>query len=101
MDSPQSLCGKLGPPNTSISDFCPPNLWENAFPLVSFVCFFDYATQDLSSQIWDRPRPMAVKAQNPNHWTAREFPYISIVFGHHWKLMQAAMEKLPRGRNTS
>ena len=21
-----------------------------------------------------KPRPMAVKAQNPNHWTAREFP---------------------------
>ena len=39
MDSPQSLRGELGPPSTSISEFCPPNLWENAFPLISFVFF--------------------------------------------------------------
>lgn len=65
MDSAQSLCGELGLPNTSISDFGPPNLWENAFPLVSFVFFFfGYATQDLSSRIWDRPRPTAVKAES-------------------------------------
>ena len=67
---------------------------------IDLLCFFWCATQDLSSRI-NRPKPTAVRAQSPNHWTAREFPHISAVFGHHWKLTQAAMGKLPRGRNTS
>ena len=25
-------------------------------------------------------RPMAVKAQSPNHWTAREFPSHKVIF---------------------
>ena len=101
MDSAQSLCGELGLPNTSISDFGPPNLWENAFPLVSFVFFFfAMPHRILAPGSGIDPGPRQSK-QSPNYWTAREFPYISIVFSHHWKLMLAAMEKLPRGRNTS
>ena len=32
--------------------------------------------RDLSSPIRDRTWAMAVKAQSPNHWTAREFPIL-------------------------
>ena len=30
--------------------------------------------QDLSLQARDQSQGLAVKAQNPNHWTARDFP---------------------------
>lgn len=64
MDSAQSLCGELGLPNTSISDFGPPSLWENAFPLVSFVLFLAMP-QDLSSRIWDRLQGPWQSKQSP------------------------------------
>ena len=34
--------------------------------------------QDLVSQPWTEPRLLAVRAQNPNHWTTREFPVAEI-----------------------
>ena len=68
------------------------------FPLCFFFLAMPHRILAPGSGIDPGPRQ---SKQSPNYWTAREFPYISIVFSHHWKLMLAAMEKLPRGRNTS
>ena len=50
-------------------------LWFFGFFL--FVCFFFWlccmACGILVPQPGIKPRPMAVKALSPNHWTAREF----------------------------
>lgn len=56
--------GSLAFPTPRFQTSALPSLWENAFPLVSFVLFLAPCTQDLSSRIWDRPRPMAVKAES-------------------------------------
>ena len=48
--------------------------YQNKFVGFFFVCVC-HTTQLVGSQFPDQgePRPLAVKAQNPNHWTAREF----------------------------
>ncbi|XP_043749135.1 uncharacterized protein LOC122687602 isoform X2 [Cervus elaphus] len=88
--------------NRAVSSPCPGcgASWDNHLR----VCFTQNRSQRwriLVPRLIDPARPVAVKAQSPNYGTAREFPYTSAVFGHHWKLTQAAMGKLPRGRNTS
>ena len=40
---------------------------------------------DLRFQPGIEPGPMALKAQSPNHWTAREFP--DTVFRHEFALI--------------
>ena len=46
--------------------------------LLLFVCLLVLAAPcglwDLSPRRGIEPRPSAMKAQSPNHWTAREFP---------------------------
>ena len=44
-----------------------------------FFFFFLYqGLQDLISQPWIEPVPLALKAQSSNHWTTREFSLIKI-----------------------
>ena len=53
----------------------------------SFVFFLDvlHSLWDHSFQPGIEPGPMALKAQSPNHWTAREFP--DTVFRHEFPLI--------------
>ena len=75
-----------------------------------YLCFFVLASPHglwyLSSTRPPRPPPgmepvhPAVEARNPNHWTAREFPMLLLVWGTHpntslhlphWKGMEAGL----------
>lgn len=54
--------------------------------VVSFLCFFLFvfwpccmAGRILVSRTGIEPRPLALKAQNPNYWTTREFPIHSTI----------------------
>ena len=64
------------------SDF--PDGWS--FVGFFFVCFIYsflaalHSMQHLSSPSSNQTVPLAVEVQNPNHWTAREFPGILYVF---------------------
>ena len=54
--------------NTSLKDFM--------FAIFSFSFFGCVACGILVPQQGTEPRPMAVKVPSPNHWTARELPYV-------------------------
>ena len=47
-------------------------------PLDIILLFFYLAVSrlfwDLSSRLGIEPKPLVVKLQSPNHWTARDFP---------------------------
>ena len=47
------------------------------FPFLSFLAMLQ-GLWDLSSLTRDRTWALAVKAQSPNHWTARELPMLFV-----------------------
>ena len=48
---------------------------------------------DLSSQTRGRTQTLAVKAQSPSHWTAREFPRSEFLIPEHLHLKQKKERK--------
>ena len=64
--------------NIELSAFSGHSMWCLTYISIKLVfgCFFDCTTQLVgsSSQTRDQTRALAVKAQNPNHWTTKEFP---------------------------
>ena len=46
-------------------------------PITNFLFFWPCSMGILVPQPGIKPVPSAVKAQSPNHWTAREFPIIN------------------------
>ena len=58
--------------------------------LFLFSFFWPYCMACRILALWPgiEPRPSAVKAQSPNHWTTREFPYILFYILFHYGLPQ-------------
>ena len=51
--------------------------------VIAIVCFLLYfwpcmACRRLVPQLETEPAPLAVRAQSPNHWATREFPFICL-----------------------